>query len=177
MQKELYTKILMKNFDVVNGMGKSDEMHRLNILIQLRKNINHLYTFDGMDPGLPSQQTTTWWTILQCWARWEKALVRQRYHPARSADGQPDKQEEELHIGWGSVPCLHAAQDTLWVWQGEHVWWAEASCASGPQYRSDWLSIICRVFYETVTFFYFGCVFSCDLLAQHLVMRGIWLVV
>ena len=66
MQKELYTKILMKNFDVVNEMGKSDEMHRLNILIQLRKSINHLYTFDGMDPGLPSQQTTTWWIILQC---------------------------------------------------------------------------------------------------------------
>ena len=95
MQKEFYTKILMKNFDVVNGMGKSDEMHRLNILIQLRKSINHLYTFDGMDPGLPSQQTTTWWIILQCWARREKALVRQRYHPARSADGQPDKQEDE----------------------------------------------------------------------------------
>ena len=25
-----------------------------------------------------------------------------------------------------------------------------------PQFRSDWLSIICRVFYKTVTFFYFS---------------------
>ena len=26
-----------------------------------------------------------------------------------------------------------------------------------PQYRADWLRIICRVFYETVTFFCFSC--------------------
>ena len=51
MQRELYTKILMKNTDVVDGMGNSDEIHPLNIVIQLRKCITHLYTFDGMEPG------------------------------------------------------------------------------------------------------------------------------
>ena len=56
----------MKNFDVVNGTGKSNEMCVLNILIQLKKCINHLYTFSGMEPSPPSLQTTTWWIILQC---------------------------------------------------------------------------------------------------------------
>ena len=41
MQRELYTKILMKNFDVVNRTGKSDKVCLLNILKQLRKCINH----------------------------------------------------------------------------------------------------------------------------------------
>jgi len=64
MQRELYTKILMKNFDVVNRTGKSDEVCLLNILRQLRKCINQLYTFNSMEPGLPSLWTTTWWIIL-----------------------------------------------------------------------------------------------------------------
>ena len=63
MLRELYTKILMKNFDVVNRTGKSDKVCLLNILKQLRKCINHLYTFNGMEPGLPSLQTSTWWII------------------------------------------------------------------------------------------------------------------
>ena len=63
-----------------------------------------------------------------------------------------DKQEVKLYRG-GLVPGLHATQDKLW--QEEHVQWPEAGCA--PQYRADWLSIICRVFYETVIFFCFSC--------------------
>ena len=81
--------------------------------------------------------------------------------------GQPDKQEEELHRG-GLVPGLHAAQDKLW--QGEHVQQLRQAVRQAPQYRAVWLSIICRVFYETVKIFYFSClaigvgrVFSCDL--------------
>ena len=46
-----YTKILMKDIDVVNGAGKSDKMRLLNILMQLRKCTNHPYLFDGMEPG------------------------------------------------------------------------------------------------------------------------------
>ena len=90
MQRELYTKILMKNFDVVNRTGKSDEVCLLNILRQLRKCINQLYTFNSMEPGLPSLWTTTWWIILHRWTHWDKALVGQHCHPARLADGQPD---------------------------------------------------------------------------------------
>ena len=73
--------ILMKNFD---------EVCLLNILRQLRKFINQLYTFNGMEPGLLSLWTSTSWIILHCWTHWDKALVGQHCHPARLADGQPD---------------------------------------------------------------------------------------
>ncbi|XP_013411637.1 SWI/SNF-related matrix-associated actin-dependent regulator of chromatin subfamily A member 5 [Lingula anatina] len=53
MQREWYTKILMKDIDVVNGAGKSDKMRLLNILMQLRKCSNHPYLFDGAEPGPP----------------------------------------------------------------------------------------------------------------------------
>ncbi|XP_035682460.1 SWI/SNF-related matrix-associated actin-dependent regulator of chromatin subfamily A member 5-like isoform X1 [Branchiostoma floridae] len=53
MQREWYTKILMKDIDVVNGAGKSDKMRLLNILMQLRKCANHPYLFDGAEPGPP----------------------------------------------------------------------------------------------------------------------------
>jgi len=47
-----YTKILMKDIDIVNGAGKSDKMRLLNILMQLRKCCNHPYLFDGAEPGV-----------------------------------------------------------------------------------------------------------------------------
>ncbi|XP_052828278.1 SWI/SNF-related matrix-associated actin-dependent regulator of chromatin subfamily A member 5 isoform X3 [Octopus bimaculoides] len=53
MQREWYTRILMKDIDVVNGAGKSDKMRLLNILMQLRKCCNHPYLFDGAEPGPP----------------------------------------------------------------------------------------------------------------------------
>ncbi|XP_060580707.1 SWI/SNF-related matrix-associated actin-dependent regulator of chromatin subfamily A member 5-like [Ruditapes philippinarum] len=53
MQREWYTKILMKDIDVVNGAGKSEKVRLLNILMQLRKCCNHPYLFDGAEPGPP----------------------------------------------------------------------------------------------------------------------------
>ncbi|KFM63248.1 SWI/SNF-related matrix-associated actin-dependent regulator of chromatin subfamily A member 5, partial [Stegodyphus mimosarum] len=53
MQREWYTKVLMKDIDVVNGAGKVDKMRLLNILMQLRKCCNHPYLFDGAEPGPP----------------------------------------------------------------------------------------------------------------------------
>ncbi|XP_031550358.1 SWI/SNF-related matrix-associated actin-dependent regulator of chromatin subfamily A member 5-like [Actinia tenebrosa] len=53
MQRKWYTKILMKDIDVVNGAGKTDKMRLLNILMQLRKCCNHPYLFDGAEPGPP----------------------------------------------------------------------------------------------------------------------------
>ncbi|XP_041358454.1 SWI/SNF-related matrix-associated actin-dependent regulator of chromatin subfamily A member 5-like [Gigantopelta aegis] len=53
MQREWYTKILMKDIDIVNGAGKQDKMRLLNILMQLRKCSNHPYLFDGAEPGPP----------------------------------------------------------------------------------------------------------------------------
>ncbi|XP_071036035.1 chromatin-remodeling complex ATPase chain Iswi isoform X4 [Parasteatoda tepidariorum] len=53
MQREWYTRVLMKDIDIVNGAGKVDKMRLLNILMQLRKCCNHPYLFDGAEPGPP----------------------------------------------------------------------------------------------------------------------------
>ncbi len=53
MQREYYTKILMKDIDIVNGAGKVEKMRLQNILMQLRKCVNHPYLFDGAEPGPP----------------------------------------------------------------------------------------------------------------------------
>ena len=37
MQRDWYTKILMKGIDIVNGAGKTEKMRLQNILMQLRK--------------------------------------------------------------------------------------------------------------------------------------------
>lgn len=53
MQREWYTKILVKDIDVINAAGKKDRVRLLNILMQLRKCTNHPYLFDGAEPGPP----------------------------------------------------------------------------------------------------------------------------
>ncbi|XP_071787735.1 SWI/SNF-related matrix-associated actin-dependent regulator of chromatin subfamily A member 5-like isoform X2 [Asterias amurensis] len=53
MQREWYTKILMKDIDVVNGAGKTEKVRLMNILMHLRKCCNHPYLFDGAEPGPP----------------------------------------------------------------------------------------------------------------------------
>lgn len=53
MQREWYTKILLKDIDIVNGAGKVEKMRLQNILMQLRKCTNHPYLFDGAEPGPP----------------------------------------------------------------------------------------------------------------------------
>lgn len=53
MQREWYTKVLMKDIDIVNGAGRVEKMRLQNILMQLRKCTNHPYLFDGAEPGPP----------------------------------------------------------------------------------------------------------------------------
>lgn len=54
MQRQLYTKILMKDIDLLNSAGtKCDKVRLLNVLMQLRKCCNHPYLFDGVEPGPP----------------------------------------------------------------------------------------------------------------------------
>ncbi|MCP9263537.1 ISWI chromatin-remodeling complex ATPase ISW2 [Dirofilaria immitis] len=53
MQREWYTRILMKDIDVVNGAGKLEKARIMNILMHLRKCCNHPYLFDGAEPGPP----------------------------------------------------------------------------------------------------------------------------
>lgn len=53
MQREWYTKILLKNIEVVNNFGDSVKMRLENVLMHLRKCANHPYLFDGAEPGPP----------------------------------------------------------------------------------------------------------------------------
>jgi superfamily II DNA/RNA helicase len=54
MQRAWYTKILMKDIDLLNTTEKKAERFRLlNIVMQLRKCCNHPYLFDGAEPGPP----------------------------------------------------------------------------------------------------------------------------
>ena len=54
MQREWYTKILMKDIDVVNfSSGSVNKMRLLNLLMQLRKCCNHPYLFNGAEAGPP----------------------------------------------------------------------------------------------------------------------------
>ncbi|KAE9547659.1 hypothetical protein FO519_009128, partial [Halicephalobus sp. NKZ332] len=53
MQREWYTKILMRDIDIVNGAGKMEKARLMNILMHLRKCCNHPYLFDGAEPGPP----------------------------------------------------------------------------------------------------------------------------
>ncbi|KOB73409.1 Chromatin-remodeling complex ATPase chain Iswi, partial [Operophtera brumata] len=64
MQREWYTKVLMKDIDVVNGAGKVEKMRLQNILMQLRKCCNHPYLFDGAEPGPP--YTTDQHLVFNC---------------------------------------------------------------------------------------------------------------
>lgn len=53
MQREWYTKILMKDIDLINSAGETQKMRVENILMHLRKCTNHPYLFDGAEPGPP----------------------------------------------------------------------------------------------------------------------------
>ncbi|CAI5446142.1 unnamed protein product [Caenorhabditis angaria] len=53
MQREWYTKVLMKDIDIINGAGKAEKARLMNILMHLRKCLNHPYLFDGAEPGPP----------------------------------------------------------------------------------------------------------------------------
>ncbi|CAD5224172.1 unnamed protein product [Bursaphelenchus okinawaensis] len=53
LQKEWYTKVLMKDIDIVNTHGKVEKKRLMNILMHLRKCCNHPYLFDGAEPGPP----------------------------------------------------------------------------------------------------------------------------
>merc|ERR1740123_1885102 len=81
MQREWYTKILMKDIDIVNGAGKQEKMRLQNILMQLRKCCNHPYLFDGAEPGPP--YTTDEHIVQNC----AKMLVVDKLLPKLQAQG------------------------------------------------------------------------------------------
>ncbi|CAL4160999.1 unnamed protein product, partial [Meganyctiphanes norvegica] len=64
MQKEWYKKILLKDIDIINGVGGKEKMRVQNILMQLRKCCNHPYLFDGAEPGPP--YTTEYHLVENC---------------------------------------------------------------------------------------------------------------
>jgi SNF2 family DNA or RNA helicase len=54
VQRQLYTKILVKDIDLLNTTSnKAEKVRLLNIIMQLRKCCNHPYLFDGIEPGPP----------------------------------------------------------------------------------------------------------------------------
>lgn len=54
IQRQVYTKLLLKDVDLLNtGGAKTDKVRLLNIIMQLRKVCNHPYLFDGVEPGPP----------------------------------------------------------------------------------------------------------------------------
>mmetsp|Transcript_59635 Transcript_59635/g.158716 ORF Transcript_59635/g.158716 Transcript_59635/m.158716 type:complete len:1056 (+) Transcript_59635:1184-4351(+) len=52
MQRKLYSNILKKDVDAINGKG-GERSRLLNIVMQLRKCSNHPYLFEGQEPGPP----------------------------------------------------------------------------------------------------------------------------
>lgn len=54
LQREWYTKILMKDIDIVNNAGKIEKARLMNLLMHLRKCVNHPYLFDGSEPMFPT---------------------------------------------------------------------------------------------------------------------------
>lgn len=50
IQKRYYKAILMKDLDAFNFPGGTSKTRLMNILIQLRKCVNHPYLFDGVEP-------------------------------------------------------------------------------------------------------------------------------
>ncbi|CAO1385409.1 unnamed protein product [Diamesa serratosioi] len=81
MQREWYTKILLKDIDIVNGAGKIEKMRLQNILMQLRKCTNHPYLFDGAEPGPP--YTTDYHLVENC----GKLTVLDKLLPRLEAQG------------------------------------------------------------------------------------------
>ena len=53
MQRELYTKVLMKNVDILNDKGDLRKTRLQMIIMHLRKVCNHPYLFPGVEPGPP----------------------------------------------------------------------------------------------------------------------------
>ena len=80
MQRDLYTKILMKDLGVLNS-GKGEKVQLLNILMQLRKCCNHPYLFDGVEPGPP--YTTDQHLVENC----GKMVILQKLLPKLQAQG------------------------------------------------------------------------------------------
>uniref|UniRef100_A0A1B6CCE5 Chromatin-remodeling complex ATPase chain Iswi n=1 Tax=Clastoptera arizonana TaxID=38151 RepID=A0A1B6CCE5_9HEMI len=81
MQREWYTKVLMKDIDIVNGAGKIEKMRLQNILMQLRKCSNHPYLFDGAEPGPP--YTTDEHLVYNC----GKMVILDKLLPKLKAQG------------------------------------------------------------------------------------------
>lgn len=84
MQRQLYTKLLLKDIDLLNTNSKSaDKVRLLNIIMQLRKCCNHPYLFDGVEPGPP--YTTDTHLVNNCGKMviLDKLLVRLKHQGSR----------------------------------------------------------------------------------------------
>ncbi|XP_037034435.1 chromatin-remodeling complex ATPase chain Iswi-like [Bradysia coprophila] len=81
MQREWYTKILMKELHVINGHGSTKSVGLHSILMNLRKCANHPYLFDGAEPGPP--YTTAEHLVYNC----GKMIILDKLLPRLQAQG------------------------------------------------------------------------------------------
>jgi hypothetical protein len=87
VQREWYTKILMKDIDILNAAGKLEKTRLMNILMHLRKWFSRIYMTKllenthfpvqttriclmGPSLGRHSRRTNIWWTIAAKWFCW-----------------------------------------------------------------------------------------------------------
>ena len=102
----------------------------------------HLALRSGLEVGKPNTTRPT---------TDEPLTVTAMEVKGKEHDGQTDEQEEKLHRGGGSVSGLQAAPMSS---DKENTYdELKQTVRQAPQFSSDWR----RVFYETVTFFYFSC--------------------
>ena len=97
-----YTKILMKDIDILNSAGKMDKMRLLNVLMQLRKCCNHPYLFDGAEPGPP------YTTDLHLVVNSGKMVVLDKLLPKMKQQGTLRLQENlQLRSDWRETHLQH----------------------------------------------------------------------
>jgi SWI/SNF-related matrix-associated actin-dependent regulator of chromatin subfamily A member 5 len=53
LQRQWYTRVLMKDVETLNALGGAEKVRLLNVLMQLRKVCNHPYLFEGAEEGPP----------------------------------------------------------------------------------------------------------------------------
>ena len=116
MQREWYTRILMKDIDILNSAGKMDKMRLLNILMQLRKCCNHPYLFDGAEPGPP------YTTDMHLVTNSGKMVVLDKLLPKLKeqgtsllvSNGEVVETFKILMLKWGSSPALALCKVEVW---------------------------------------------------------------
>ena len=87
LQRQWYSKILLKDVDSLNalshGQGQHDKTRLMNMLMQLRKCTNHPYLFDGAEAGPPYVDGSHLWEQAGKMVLLDKLLTRLKQQGSR----------------------------------------------------------------------------------------------